>query len=90
MGVIRIIKNNPEFSLVRLAQIAYNIGQLSNHIDTDNLFDGEPRTYFYTNRLNQLGSYIQESKCYIKIRELEVLGHQLDEKINILKEQTDE
>jgi hypothetical protein len=63
LQLIRIIKNNPEFSFRRLMQIAYNIGQLSNYIDNDPLFAGEPKKYFYDNDLYKISAYVDFSKC---------------------------
>lgn len=82
LQLIRIIKNNPEFSFVRLAQIAYNIGQLSVYIDN---FDERSKEYFYSNELDKITSYINLSTCEIMQEELEQLSQQLDEKIILLE-----
>lgn len=82
LQLVRIIKNNPDYSFVRLAQIAYNIGQLSNHIDSDSLYEGDALTYYYENKLNEIGSYIDLATCNIKSDELEELIKKLDDKIN--------
>lgn len=88
LQLIRIIKNNPKFSFVRLAQIAYNIGQLSIYIDSDSFFEGNPREYFYLNELDKVTSYIDSTKCEIVGDELEQLENKLDEKILLLNSQT--
>lgn len=88
LQLIRIIKNNPDYSFVRLAQIAYNIGQLSNHIDSDPLYEGDALSYYYGNKLNEIGSYIDVSKCDVKSAELEELIQKLDEKIEAMRKQT--
>lgn len=80
LQLIRIVKNNPTFSLVRLAQIAYNIGQLSNHIDLDAIFEGNPLIYYYSNRLNQINSYIDLDKCTISQKEIRELTSEINEK----------
>ena len=90
LQLIRIIKNIPEnkFSFVRLGQIAYNIGQLSVYIDSDPIYTEGPRDYYYSNKLNQLESYIDTDSCEIdsdKLEELEELEKQIDEKLNELK-----
>ncbi len=88
LQLIRIIKNNPDYSFVRLAQIAYNIGQLSNHIDSDSLYEGDALSYYYGNKLNEISSYIDVSKCDLKSAELEELIQKLDEKIEAMKKQS--
>lgn len=84
LQLIRIVKNNPEFSFVRLAQIAYNIGQLSVYIDTDPLFEGHLKEYFYLNELDQITSYVDLSTCEILTEELEQIEEQLNEKLSQL------
>lgn len=86
LQLIRIIKNNPEFSFIRLMQIAYNIGQLSNYIQSDPIFTEEIRAYFYGNALDQVGSYVDISKCEFDADELNIITDQLDEKIALIKE----
>ncbi len=79
LQLIRIVKKNPTFSLVRLAQIAYNIGQLSNHLDSDPLFEEKHTSYFYSNRLNEIGSYIDLDECEISEKEVKELTDQINE-----------
>jgi hypothetical protein len=89
LQLIRIIKKNPDFSFVRLGQIAYNIGQLSVYIDSDPIYTGGPRDYYYLNKLNQLESYVDIDSCEIdsdKLEEIEELEEKIDEKLNELKE----
>jgi hypothetical protein len=91
LQLIRIIKNIPEnkFSFVRLGQIAYNIGQLSVYIDSDPIYEEGPRDYYYSNKLNELESYVDIDSCEIdsdKLEELKELENQIDEKLNELKE----
>lgn len=88
LQLIRIIKNNPDYSFVRLAQIAYNIGQLSNHIDSEPLYEGDALTYYYGNKLNEISSYIDVDKCDVKSDKLEELIEKLDEKISEIKKQS--
>lgn len=80
LQLVRIIKNNPEFSFVRLAQIAYNIGQLSIYIESDELFKPEPiQKYYKENNLDLISSYANLNEYLIE--ELERLGDQIDAKI---------
>ena len=91
LQLIRIIKNIPEnkFSFVRLGQIAYNIGQLTVYIDSDPIYDGSPRDYYYSNKLNELESYVDIDSCEIdsdKLEEFEELEKKIDEKLNKLRD----
>jgi hypothetical protein len=86
LQLIRIIRNNPEFSFVRLGQIAYNIGQISVYIDSDPIYTGGPQHYYYSNKLNELESYVDIDLCEIDSDKLEELEKQIDEKLNELKE----
>jgi hypothetical protein len=86
LKLIRIIRNNPEFSFVRLGQIAYNIGQISVYINSDPIYIGEPQAYYYSNKLNELESYVDIDSCEIDSVKLEELEKQIDGKLNELKE----
>ena len=86
LQLIRIIKNNPEFSFVRLGQIAYNIGQISVYIDSDPIYRGGQLAYYYSNKLNKLESYVNIDSCKIDSDKLEELEKQIDKKLNELKE----
>ncbi len=98
LQLIRIIKNNPGFSFVRLAQIAYNIGQLSIHLGSgtdedaqgqaDPLFVGEPIIYYSHNRLGDLVAYVDPTMCTIGFDDMDRLLETLNEKIRVLKEQS--
>lgn len=50
------VKNN--LDLGRLLQIAYNLGQLSVHLNDDYIFTSKSKEYFETNQLNNINSYI--------------------------------
>ncbi len=88
LQLIRIILKNKDFSFVRLAQIAYNIGQLSNHLETDEMFSGEPLTYYHENKLGDISSYVELSDCDVDSDEMKKLSEELDNKIRELQEQT--
>jgi hypothetical protein len=88
LQLIRIIKNSPEFNLVKLCQIAYNIGQLSVYIDSDKVYDGNPRDFYYINNLNQINSYVDVKLCSIDSNKLENLIKKINEKLKELKKQS--
>lgn len=81
LQLIRIIKNIPEnkFSFLRLGQIAYNIGQLSVYMDSDDIYNGKPREFYLSNKLNKLESYVNINSCEIDSVKLD----ELIEKINL-------
>ena len=57
LQLARIPKNN-KLELCRLLQVAYNLGQLSVHLDSDPIFTCETRAYFNLNNLGNINSYI--------------------------------
>lgn len=59
LQLIRIPKNNPEINLLRLLQIAYNLGQLSVSLEEGSVFDSKSIEYFKSNNLDKLESYIK-------------------------------
>jgi hypothetical protein len=54
----RIINKNPDGSLVRLLQIAYNIGQFKRELELTKYTDDQMRFYI-VNELNKVTSYIK-------------------------------
>lgn len=67
LQLIRIPKNN-DLSLLRLLQIAYNLGQLSTCLKKKWAFDDAAIEYFESNNLNNMESYIKiESDANKKI-----------------------
>lgn len=59
LQLIRIPKNN-KLNLIRLLQVAYNLGQLSVCLDNTN-FSPKALEYFKINKLNNIDSYIHLS-----------------------------
>lgn len=57
LQLARIPKNN-KLDLGRLLQVAYNLGQLSVHLNSDPIFTRQIRAYFELNNLNNINSYI--------------------------------
>lgn len=54
----RIINKNPEGSLVRLLQIAYNIGQFKRESE-NKMYSAEQMRFYIENELNKVTSYIK-------------------------------
>lgn len=60
LQLIRIPKNNPTINLLRLLQIAYNLGQLSVCLENVNcVINPQAQKYFKSNNLDRLDSYIK-------------------------------
>jgi mannose-6-phosphate isomerase-like protein (cupin superfamily) len=59
LQLIRIPKNNPKINLLRLLQVAYNLGQLSVCLKEGSVFDSKSIEYFKSNNLDKLESYIK-------------------------------
>lgn len=73
LQLIRIPKNNPEINLIRLLQIAYNLGQLSVYIgdgsgfrsrsgsefEANSVISFKAQQYFKLNNLDKLESYVK-------------------------------
>lgn len=70
LQLIRIPKNN-DINLTRICQIAYNIGQLTFFLDSDN-YNGDVKQYYKENKLYDLSSYISET-CTTKADLQEVI-----------------
>ena len=75
-------KKENKFSFLRLGQIAYNIGQISVYIDSDVIYNGKPREFYYLNKLNKLESYVDISSCEIDSKPLEELIGKINGKLN--------
>lgn len=58
LQLIRIPRNNPEINLLRLLQIAYNLGQLSVSLKEESVISSQAQEYFKSNNLDRLDSYI--------------------------------
>lgn len=88
LQLIRIIKNIPgnEFNFLRLAQIAYNIGQISVYIDSDSdeIYEGKPREFYLSNKLNKIESYVNISSCQIDSVKLDELIEKINRKLKEL------
>lgn len=74
LQLIRIPKNNPEINLIRLVQIAYNLGQLSVYIGTgagdNSIISSKAKQYYKSNNLDELDSYVKiddEQKSKLEI-----------------------
>jgi len=58
----RIIHNNPSGSLVRLLQIAYNIGQFRVELEKE-IYPIEQLQYYILHELNKVTTYISDISC---------------------------
>lgn len=59
LQLIRIPKNNPEINLLRLLQVAYNLGQLSVCLKEGSVISSQAQEYFKSNNLDRLESYVK-------------------------------
>jgi len=59
LQLIKIPKNNSKIDLIRLLEIAYNLGQLSVSLKEGNVFDSKSIEYFKSNNLDKLESYVK-------------------------------
>ena len=62
LQLIRVPRNNPDCSLVRLMQVAYNLGQLQAEYD-DSIYTDDVRKFLDKNDMDALRSYVDPSKC---------------------------
>ncbi len=93
LQLIRIPKNTPELSLLKLCQIAYNIGQLSHYIDSENpedkkIFNSKVKNYYNSNNLDKLSSYIDVTTCVLDEESASRLVNQIDLLIKMINEQS--
>ena len=58
----RIIYNNPSASLIRLLQIAYNVGQFKVELEKQ-IYPADQLQYYILNELNKVTTYINNIKC---------------------------
>jgi hypothetical protein len=69
LQLVRIPNNNPACNLVKLAQIAYNLGQLSAVYD-DSVYTPEVKQFYEMNDLGVMRTYTQSS-CDISAEDLQ-------------------
>jgi len=77
LQLVRIPKNNPTCNLVRLAQIAYNLGQLSAVYD-DAVYTPEVKQFYTMNNLGAMNTY---TPCAISYEHLQKIRQLKDSKI---------
>jgi len=80
LQLVRIPKNNPVCELVRLAQIAYNLGQLSAVYD-DDIYTENIKRFYTMNNLDKMSAYITSSSCAISDEDLQKIRKLIDSKI---------
>ena len=76
LQLARIPKNNKDCNLVRLCQIAYNLGQLSA-VYNDVVYTRDVKQFFTINKLDKLSTYTRSS-CVISIKNLESIRQLID------------
>jgi hypothetical protein len=79
LQLVRIPYNNPDCNLVRLAQIAYNLGQL-DAVYFDDIYTPSVRTFYNMNNLDKMSAYTENS-CDISKEDLEKIRLLMDSKI---------
>ena len=79
LQLVRIPKNN-ECNLVRLAQIAYNLGQLSAVYDDDSVYTSTVKRFYTINNLGVMSTYTK-SKCDISAEDLDKIINLIESKI---------
>jgi hypothetical protein len=80
LQLARIPKNNTECSLIRLCQIAYNLGQLSVVYDDNDVYTSKVRRFFDKNKLGEMITYTSSS-CSIKVKDLDRIKQHIESKI---------
>ena len=80
---------NKKLELITLLQIAYNVGQLSVHLDDESIFTPEAKDYYHINKLHDINSYINLSNIIqnFKVDHKDILNKimiGLKDKINIV------
>jgi len=80
LQLVRIPKNNPVCELVRLAQIAYNLGQLSAVYD-DDIYTENIKRFYTMNNLDKMSTYITSSSCAVSDEHFQKIRQLIDSKI---------
>ena len=79
LQLVRIPKNNRDCNLVRLCQIAYNLGQLSAVYD-DEVYTPNVKHFYTINNLNEMNTYTNSS-CSISEENLKSIKQLIESKI---------
>ena len=80
LQLVRIPYKNPDCELVRLCQIAYNLGQLSAVYD-DAVYIPNVKQFYEMNNLDKMSTYITSSCCPISEEHLQKIRQLIDSKI---------
>ena len=78
LQLARIPKNNPKGDLVRLCQIAYNLGQLSA-VYHDAVYTDDVKRFYKINNLDKMSTYTCTS-CSIDVEDLERIRQLIESK----------
>ena len=79
LQLVRIPYNNPDCNLIRLAQVAYNLGQLSAVYD-DAIYKKNVKKFYDMNNLDKMSTYVT-SRCMISDKHLQKIRQLIDSKI---------
>lgn len=79
LQLVRIPYNNPDCNLVRLAQVAYNLGQLSA-VYEDAVYSPDVKRFYSMNNLDKTSAYTKSS-CTIMTTDIEKIRRLIDSKI---------
>ncbi len=93
LQLIRIPNLTRKLTLLKLCQVAYNIGQLLCHIDSSDpidrkIFNSKVKHYYDSNNLASLTSYIDVMGCELDEEQANKLIYQIDIMIKTINEQT--
>jgi hypothetical protein len=80
LQLVRIPKNNPECNIVRLVQIAYNLGQLSVEYKDDSVYTLAVKRFYDMNNLGAMSTYTQSSRD-ISAKDLKKINKLVESKI---------
>jgi hypothetical protein len=79
LQLVRIPYKNPICDLVRLAQVAYNLGQLSAVYD-DSVYTPKVKQFYHRNNLDVMSTYTSSS-CSISPKDLKKINKLVESKI---------
>jgi hypothetical protein len=83
LQLVRIPKNNPECNIIRLAQVAYNLGQLSAEYKDDSVYTPAVKRFYDMNNLGAMHTYTQSS-CDISAEDLQSIRELKESKSKIV------
>jgi hypothetical protein len=79
LQLVRIPFKNRDCNLVKLAQVAYNLGQLSIEYKDDIVYTPKVKRFYEMNNLGEMSTYTKSS-CDLSAEDLQKIRQQLDSK----------